>query len=73
MAMNKRSTATELRALTGLERGSLQNHLAKLESAGYVRTTNVMSFGGWRRVVEITPKGLEDCVALLQKLRRLEI
>ena len=38
LAMHKRSTASELRALTGLARGSLENHLEKLEAAGYVKT-----------------------------------
>lgn len=73
LAMNRKSTATELRALTGLNRGSLQNHLEKLESAGYVRTKNVKSFGGWRQTVEITQKGIDECRELLQSIQALKV
>ena len=73
LAMNKRSTATELRTLTGLGKGSLQNHLEKLEAVGYVKTKNVKSFGGWRQTVEITQEGLEGCRELLRTLRSLKI
>jgi len=71
--MHKRSTASELRALTGLARGSLENHLEKLESAGYVKTTKVKSFSGWRQTVEITQKGLDECRELLRTIRALNV
>jgi DNA-binding MarR family transcriptional regulator len=71
--MNKKTTATELRALTGLGRGSLENHLEKLESAGYVKTKNVKSFSGWRQTVEITQAGLEGCRELLRSIRTLNV
>jgi DNA-binding MarR family transcriptional regulator len=73
LAMNKKLTATELRTLTGLQRGSLQNHLEKLESAGYVKTQNVKSFDGWRQTVEITQKGLDRCRELLRVIRTLNV
>ena len=73
LAMHKRSTASELRALTGLARGSLENHLEKLESAGYVRTAKVKSFSGWRQNVEITQEGLEGCRELLRTIRALNV
>jgi DNA-binding MarR family transcriptional regulator len=73
LAMNKKTTATELRALTGLGRGSLENHLEKLESAGYVKTKNVKSFSGWRQTVEITQEGLEGCRELLRTIRALNV
>jgi DNA-binding MarR family transcriptional regulator len=73
LAMNKRSTASELRVLTGLGRGSLENHLGKLESVGYVKTKNVKSFGGWRQTVEITQAGLEECRELLRTIQALNI
>jgi len=73
LAMHKRSTASELRALTGLARGSLENHLEKLESAGYVKTTKVKSFSGWRQTVEITQKGLDECRELLRTIRALNV
>jgi DNA-binding MarR family transcriptional regulator len=73
LAMNKKSTATELRALTGLGKGSLQNHLEKLEAVGYVRTKNVKSFSGWRQTVEITQEGLEGCRELLRTIHTLNV
>jgi len=72
LAMNKKSTASELRALTGLGKGSLENHLEKLEAAGYVRTKNVKFFGGRRQTVEITNAGLESCRTLLQTIQGLD-
>ena len=73
LAMNKKATATELRALTGLARGSLQNHLEKLESAGYVRTKNVKSFGGRRQTVEITQEGIDACREVLRTIQGLHL
>ena len=73
LAMNKKATATELRALTGLARGSLQNHLEKLESAGYVRTRNVKSFGGRRQTVEITQEGIDACREVLRTIQGLHL
>jgi len=73
LAMNKKSTATELRALTGLGKGSLENHLEKLESAGYVKTKNVKSFNGWRQTVEITQGGLDRCRELLRSIKALSV
>jgi DNA-binding MarR family transcriptional regulator len=73
LAMNTKATATELRALTGLARGSLQNHLEKLESAGYVRTKNVKSFGGRRQTVEITQEGIDACREVLRTIQGLHL
>ncbi len=73
LAMNRKSTAAHLRALTGLGKGSLQNHLEKLESAGYVKTSNVKSFSGWRQTVEITQEGLDECREILLAIRTLSI
>lgn len=73
LAMNKKSTATELRVLTGLGKGSLENHLEKLETAGYVKTRNIKVFGGWRQVVEITQEGLDECRELLLAIRTMDV
>jgi DNA-binding MarR family transcriptional regulator len=73
LVMNKKSTASELRALMGSSRGSLQNHLRKLESVGYVRTKNVKSFGGWQQTVEITQEGIEACRELLRTIQGLHL
>ena len=71
--MNRKSTAAELRAITGLGKGSLENHLEKLESAGLVKKRNVKSFSGWRQTVEITVEGLERCQELLQSIKALSV
>lgn len=73
LAMHKRSTASELRVLTGLARGSLENHLEKLESAGFVKTKKIKSFSGWRQTVEITQEGLDRCRELLLTIQSLNV
>ena len=73
LAMNKKSTASELGALMGSTRGSLQNHLRKLESVGYVRTKKVKSFGGWKQTVEITQEGIDACRELLRTIQDLHV
>jgi DNA-binding transcriptional ArsR family regulator len=59
LALNKKLGFTDLLHLTGIGKGSLSNHLEKLEAAGYVKTRRLMIFGGHRMVVEITEKGIE--------------
>ena len=54
-------------------KGSLENHLEKLESAGLVNTKNVKSFSGWRQTVEITQEGLERCQELLGSIKALRV
>jgi DNA-binding MarR family transcriptional regulator len=75
LTMNRRMSANELRLMTECGKGSLANHLEKLESAGYVRVRTNKSFGGngWRREVEVTDKGLQECKALLRKIRGLDV
>jgi DNA-binding MarR family transcriptional regulator len=73
LTMNKKMSSVELRALTGLGKGSLENHLEKLEAAGFVRMRNVKSFGGIHQTVEITEKGLESCRTLLRRIQSLDV
>ena len=73
LAMNKKMSSVELRTLVGLGKGSLQNHLEKLEAAGDIRIKNTITWKGRRQTVEITPKGLEDCRSLLQKIQSLNV
>jgi DNA-binding MarR family transcriptional regulator len=73
LAMNKKLTAVELRSFVGLGKGSLENHLAKLEDSGLVKVRFVQSWGGTRQVVEITEKGLEDCRSLLRKMHNIDV
>ena len=71
--MNKKLTSVELRSFVGLGKGSLENHLAKMESSGLIRIRSVRSWGGMHQVVEITEKGLEDCRSLLSKIHSLNV
>jgi len=72
LAMNKRMDSVDLREFTKLGKGSLENHLSKLEEAGLVTTRKVKFFGGRRQTVEITKAGLESCRTLLQTIRGLD-
>ncbi len=73
LAMNKRLTSVELRSFVGLGKGSLENHLTKMEASGLIRVRSVRSWGGVHQVVEITQKGLDDCKSLLSKIHSLNI
>jgi DNA-binding MarR family transcriptional regulator len=72
LAMNKRMDSVDLRQFTKLGKGSLENHLSKLEEAGLVTTRKVKLFGGRRQTVEITKAGLESCRTLLHTIRGLD-
>jgi DNA-binding MarR family transcriptional regulator len=73
LAMNKKLSAAELRSLVGLGKGSLENHLAKMEASGLIRVRSVRSWGGVHQIVEITEKGLEDCRSLLRKIHSVNV
>jgi DNA-binding MarR family transcriptional regulator len=73
LAMNRKLSASELRSFVGIGKGSLENHLAKLEASGLVKIRSVRSWGGTHQVVEITEKGLEDCRSLLKKIHSLDV
>jgi DNA-binding MarR family transcriptional regulator len=57
--------------LTGAGKGSLSNHLEKLEASGYIQTRSIMKFGGPRVEVRITDKGREVYDNLVKALARL--
>jgi DNA-binding PadR family transcriptional regulator len=74
LAMTRRMSSVELRTLTGLGKGSLENHLSKLESLGYVTLTNEKSMGARgvpRQIVQITEKGLVACRTLVRSISSL--
>jgi DNA-binding MarR family transcriptional regulator len=73
LAMNKKLSALELRSLVGLGKGSLENHLSKMEASGLIKVHSVRSWGGIHQVVEITEKGLEDCKSLLKNIHNLNL
>jgi DNA-binding MarR family transcriptional regulator len=71
LALNGKLGFGDLLNLTGTGKGSLSNHLEKLEVSGYIRTKSMMTFGGPRIVAEITEKGLESYKELLGSLKKL--
>ena len=73
LAMNKKLSASELRSFVGLGKGSLENHLTKMEASGLIRVRSVRSWGGVHQVVEITENGLDECRSLLKKIHSLNV
>ena len=76
LAMARRMSSVELRTLTGLGKGSLENHLNKLESFAYVTVSNAKSIGGRgspMQTVDITAKGLDACRSLVKSISSLSL
>ena len=76
LSMARRMSSVELRTLTGLGKGSLENHLNKLESFAFVTVANAKSMGGRgspMQMVEITAKGLEACRSLVKSISSLAL
>lgn len=71
LSINNKLSFVELLALTGLGKGSLENHLEKLAASEYVTTRTIKTFGGTRLAVEITGTGKEICKTLLKELQDL--
>lgn len=74
LALARKMSSVQLRTLTGLGKGSLENHLNNLESFGYVKLSYAKSIGARgvpRQTVEITEKGLDACRALVKSVSRL--
>ena len=76
LTLARNMSAVQLRTLTGLGKGSLENHLNKLESSGYVRLTYEKSLGARgvpRQMVEITDQGIRACRALVKSISSLAL
>ena len=76
LAMARKMSSVELRTLTGLGKGSLENHLNKLESFGFVKVSNAKSIGARgspMQMVEITAKGLDACRTLVKSISSLAL
>lgn len=50
---------TDLMLITGCGKGSISNHIKKLEESGFITTRDVSVFTSSRIVVEITNKGVD--------------
>jgi DNA-binding MarR family transcriptional regulator len=70
-ALNRKLGFTDLLSLTGTGKGSLSNHLEKLEASGYVNMKTTMTFGGPRVVIEITEAGMAVYNNLVETLAKL--
>jgi hypothetical protein len=76
LAQARRMSSVDLRTLTGLGKGSLENHLNKLEGFGFVRISNAKSIGARgspMRMVEISENGLDACRALVKNMSSLAL
>lgn len=71
LALNKHLAFTDLLELTGLGKGSLSNHLDKLEASGLIKSKILRTFGGYRTIITITPKGIEAYRGLTELLTKL--
>ena len=71
LALNTKLGFIDLLNLTGTGKGSLSNHLEKLEASGYIKTKSTMTFGGPRIMAEITARGLESYGNLVKLLGKL--
>jgi len=57
LGVSRKMKLTDLMKITGCGKGSISNHISKLESSGFVVTKEVSFFTSPRIVVEITEKG----------------
>jgi DNA-binding MarR family transcriptional regulator len=59
LGISRKMKLTDLMKMTGCGKGSISNHIKKLESSGFVITREVSFFTSPRIIVEITKKGEE--------------
>ncbi len=71
LGINRKLGFLDILQLTGLGKGSVSNHLEKLEDAGYIRTKRILTFNGHRVVAEITEKGMEVYNSYLETMDSL--
>jgi DNA-binding MarR family transcriptional regulator len=68
LVLNRKATFMDLLTLTGIGKGSLSNHLEKLESSGYITIRTKATFSGNRSIIEITEKGLSAYNTLVKTM-----
>ena len=57
LAIDKRMKLSDLMKVTGCGKGSIENHVSKLEEGGFVRTEKVSFFKSPRVYAQLTDKG----------------
>lgn len=71
LGMNTRLNFSDLLKLTRVGKGSLHNHIMKLESSGFVSTTKYSFFSSQRLRVELTQKGENFVKIYLKSIRSI--
>lgn len=59
LKINGKMRFYELQSTLGIGKGSLSNHLEKLESNGFIKTKDVLTISGPGKLIELTEKGKE--------------
>jgi DNA-binding MarR family transcriptional regulator len=72
LAFNRKVTFMDLLTLTRIGKGSLSNHLQKLEGSGYIVLRTKATFSGDRCIIEITEKGLVAYRTLVNTMSALQ-
>ena len=57
LAIDKRMKLSDLMKVTGCGKGSIENHVSKLEDGGFVRTEKISFFKSPRVYAQLTDKG----------------
>ena len=57
LAIDKRMKLSDLMKVTGCGKGSIENHVSKLEEGGFVRTEKISFFKSPRVYAQLTDKG----------------
>lgn len=71
LGINRKLGFLDIMQLTGLGKGSVSNHLERLEDAGYIKTRRILTFNGHRVIAEITEKGIEVYNSYLETIGSL--
>ena len=70
---NRQLSFSELSKITSSGKGSMSNHLEKLQEKGLIRTFNAFSLTGPRLMVQITENGIAVYKSYANLLRRIII
>lgn len=71
LGMNRHLGFLDLLNLTSVGKGSLSNHIQKLEEKGLIKIRKIPTFGGPRVRIEITSEGLAVYRKYLELLSKL--
>ncbi len=73
LSMNEKLGFTELSKLTGLSKGSLGNHLIKLQVSNYITVKEYSFFSSKRISVKITQEGKEAVKRYIKAINNMSI